>query len=179
VRWYLRYGLFYCYRDVEELLAERGVDVEHVTVYRWVQLFTPLVIDAARPCQHSAGDRWFVDGDSAVQRLPCWPAADAGIYPLGMRIVVAAFLAALLGAVAGSALTIAVAKEGPSGAVGAPGAPGPAGPPGKLVLPPGCPAGDPMVWKTVKVMETLIFRDRLVSATVLICGDTSLEPGAL
>jgi transposase-like protein len=32
VRWYLRYGL--SYRDVEELMAERGVDVDHVTVYR-------------------------------------------------------------------------------------------------------------------------------------------------
>jgi transposase-like protein len=35
VRWYLRFGL--SYRDVEELLAERGVEVDHVTVYRWVQ----------------------------------------------------------------------------------------------------------------------------------------------
>jgi transposase-like protein len=59
VRWYLRYGL--SYRDVEELLAERGVDVDHVTIYRWVQRFTPLVIEAARPCRHSVGDRWFVD----------------------------------------------------------------------------------------------------------------------
>jgi transposase-like protein len=32
VRWYLRYGL--SYRDVEELLAERGVDVDHVTIFR-------------------------------------------------------------------------------------------------------------------------------------------------
>ena len=30
VRWYLRYGL--SYRDVEELLAERGIEVDHVTV---------------------------------------------------------------------------------------------------------------------------------------------------
>jgi transposase-like protein len=59
VRWYLRYG--FSYRDVEELLAERGIDVDHVTIYRWVQRFTPLVIDATRPCRHSAGDRWFVD----------------------------------------------------------------------------------------------------------------------
>ncbi|MBV9729019.1 MAG: IS6 family transposase, partial [Pseudonocardiales bacterium] len=44
VRWYLRYGL--SYRDVEELLAERGITVEHVTLYRWVQRFTPLLIDA-------------------------------------------------------------------------------------------------------------------------------------
>jgi hypothetical protein len=35
VRWYLRYGL--SYRDVEELLAERGVEVDHVTVFRWVR----------------------------------------------------------------------------------------------------------------------------------------------
>ena len=59
VRWYLRYGL--SYRDVEELLAERGIDADHVTIYRWVQRFTPLVIEAARPCRHSVGERWFVD----------------------------------------------------------------------------------------------------------------------
>jgi transposase-like protein len=47
VRWYLRYGL--SYRDVEELLAERGIAVDHVTVYRWGQRFTPLFADAARP----------------------------------------------------------------------------------------------------------------------------------
>ena len=59
VRWYLRYGL--SYRDVEELLAERGVDVDHVTVYRWVQRFTPEFVEAARPHRHCPGDRWFVD----------------------------------------------------------------------------------------------------------------------
>src|SRR5439155_10105677 len=59
VRWYLRYCL--SYRDVEELLAERGVKVDHVTVYRWVQRFTPLLADAARFTRHSPGDRWFVD----------------------------------------------------------------------------------------------------------------------
>jgi transposase-like protein len=59
VRWYLRYGL--SYRDVEELLAERGITVDHVTIYRWVQRFTPLLIEAAQPCRHAPGDRWFVD----------------------------------------------------------------------------------------------------------------------
>jgi transposase, IS6 family len=59
VRWYLRFGL--SYRDLEELLAERGVDVDHVTLYRWVQRFTPQLVDAARPRRHSGGDRWFVD----------------------------------------------------------------------------------------------------------------------
>jgi transposase-like protein len=59
VRWYLRYGL--SYRDVEELLAERGIEVDHVTVYRWVQRFAPLLAHAARFTRHTPGDRWFVD----------------------------------------------------------------------------------------------------------------------
>jgi len=59
VRWYLRYGL--SYRDLEELLAERGIQMDHVSVYRWVQRFTPLFLEAARPCRHAPGDRWFVD----------------------------------------------------------------------------------------------------------------------
>ena len=59
VRWYLRYGL--SYRDLEDVLAERGIDVDHVTLFRWVQRFTPLLIDAARRCRHAVGDRWFVD----------------------------------------------------------------------------------------------------------------------
>ncbi|MBV8992868.1 MAG: IS6 family transposase [Pseudonocardiales bacterium] len=59
VRWYLRYGL--SYRDVEELLAERNIVVDHVSIYRWVQRCTPLLIDAARPCRPVPGDRWFVD----------------------------------------------------------------------------------------------------------------------
>jgi transposase-like protein len=59
VRWYLRFGL--SYRDVEELLTERGVEVDHVTIYRWVLRFTPLLADAARPCRHRVGDRWRVD----------------------------------------------------------------------------------------------------------------------
>jgi transposase-like protein len=46
---------------VEDLLAERGIVVDHVTIYRWVQRFTPELIDAARPSRHVAGDRWFVD----------------------------------------------------------------------------------------------------------------------
>ena len=59
VRWYPRYGL--SYRDVEELLAERGIEVDHVTVYRGVQRFTPLLVHVARFRRHPPGDRWFVD----------------------------------------------------------------------------------------------------------------------
>ena len=59
VRWYLRFGL--SYRDVEELLAERGIDVDHVTIYRWVQRFSSQFAHAARPSRHAVGDRWHVD----------------------------------------------------------------------------------------------------------------------
>src|SRR5207302_1131217 len=59
VRWYLRFGL--SYRDVEELLAERGMEVDHVTVYRWVQRFAPEFAEAATPRRHAVGDRWYVD----------------------------------------------------------------------------------------------------------------------
>src|ERR1700722_416374 len=69
VRWYLRYGL--SYRDVEELLAERGIAVDHVTIYRWVQRFTPEFIEAARPCRHASGDRWFAD-ETYVKVAGAW-----------------------------------------------------------------------------------------------------------
>ena len=46
---------------MEELLAERGITVNHVTVYRWVQRLTPEFIEAARLCRHAPGDRWFAD----------------------------------------------------------------------------------------------------------------------
>jgi len=69
VRWYLRFAL--SYRDVEELLAERGLDVDHVTVYRWVARFTPRLGEAARPCRHRPGERWFVD-DTYVKVAGRW-----------------------------------------------------------------------------------------------------------
>src|SRR5512132_1925 len=69
VRWYLRFAL--SSRDVEELLAERGVQVDHVTVYRWVQRFTPLLAEAARPCRHTVGSRWYVD-ETYVKVAGCW-----------------------------------------------------------------------------------------------------------
>jgi IS6 family transposase len=59
VRWYLRSGL--SYRDLEELLAERGIEVDHVTLFRWVHRFTPELIEGARSSRHTVGDRWFVD----------------------------------------------------------------------------------------------------------------------
>jgi transposase-like protein len=47
VRWYLRYSL--SYRDLEEIMAEGGLAVDHVTIWRWVQHYAPLVESAAAP----------------------------------------------------------------------------------------------------------------------------------
>jgi transposase-like protein len=52
----LRFGL--SYRDVEELLAERGIEVDHVTAYRWVRRFAPLLVDAGRFGRHRVAGRW-------------------------------------------------------------------------------------------------------------------------
>jgi transposase-like protein len=39
VRWYCKYGI--SYRDLEEMMQERGVEVDHVTLYRWVIKYAP------------------------------------------------------------------------------------------------------------------------------------------
>jgi IS6 family transposase len=46
---------------VEELLAERGIEVDHVSIYRWVQRFAQEFAEAATPRRHAVGDRWHVD----------------------------------------------------------------------------------------------------------------------
>ena len=61
VGWYLRFSL--SYRDVEELLAERGLLVDHVTVWRWVQRYAPEMERRLRPRLESTNDSWRVDSD--------------------------------------------------------------------------------------------------------------------
>jgi transposase-like protein len=83
VRWYLRFGL--SYRDIEELLDERGVEVDHVSVSRWVLRFTPLLADAAKPYRHIVGDRWFVD-ETHVKVAGPWRYADRAVDQSGQVI---------------------------------------------------------------------------------------------
>jgi transposase, IS6 family len=53
------------------LLAGRGIAVDHVTIYRWVQRFTPEFIETAWPCRHAPGDRWFAD-ETYVKVAGAW-----------------------------------------------------------------------------------------------------------
>ena len=59
IRMYLRYKL--TYRDVEELLIERGIEPDHVTIWRWVQWFIPFIKAMAAPARHCVGTIWYVD----------------------------------------------------------------------------------------------------------------------
>jgi len=63
--------------NAEELLAEHGTEVDHVTVYRWVQRFTRFT-DAARQCQHSPRKQRFVDHRARIH-FPVWRQLDDGV----------------------------------------------------------------------------------------------------
>jgi transposase-like protein len=59
IGWYLRFSL--SYRDVEELLAERGVHADHVTIWRWVQRYAPELEKRLRKRLKATNDSWRVD----------------------------------------------------------------------------------------------------------------------
>ncbi len=59
VRWYLRYNL--SYRDVEELMAERGIVVDHSTINRWVVKYAPLLVEPAKNHEPKVGISWRLD----------------------------------------------------------------------------------------------------------------------
>ena len=59
VRWYLRYSL--SYRDLEEMMADRGLSVDHFTIFRWVQTYAPELDKRCRPHLKQTNDSWRVD----------------------------------------------------------------------------------------------------------------------
>jgi transposase-like protein len=59
IRWYLAYAL--SLRDLEEMMAERGILVDHSTLYRWIIRLTPLLSKAFRRYKRAVGARWRMD----------------------------------------------------------------------------------------------------------------------
>jgi putative transposase len=59
VRWYLAYSL--SLRNLEEMMAERGIAVDHATLHRWVIRLVPLLDKAFRLHKRAAGHRWRMD----------------------------------------------------------------------------------------------------------------------
>jgi transposase, IS6 family len=62
VRWYLRYSL--SYRDLEEMMGERGLHVDHTTISRWVQAYAPERDKRCRRHLKAGNDSWRVDETS-------------------------------------------------------------------------------------------------------------------
>ena len=69
VRWYLRYAL--SYRDLEEMMAERGLCVDHTTIYRWVQRSAPELEKRCRPYLNATNDSWRVD-ETSIKVKKIW-----------------------------------------------------------------------------------------------------------
>ncbi len=59
VRWYLAYSL--SLRDLEEMLTERGINVDHATIHRWVVHFSPLLLDRFNQRKRAVTGKWHVD----------------------------------------------------------------------------------------------------------------------
>jgi IS6 family transposase len=60
VRWYCRYGI--SYRDLERIMGERGVNVDHSTIYRWIQRYAPEIEKRLRwQWRRPASTSWRVD----------------------------------------------------------------------------------------------------------------------
>jgi transposase, IS6 family len=59
VRWYLRYPL--SYRNLEEMMQERGLQMDHTTIYRWVQSYAPELDQRCRSHLMPTSDSWRVD----------------------------------------------------------------------------------------------------------------------
>jgi len=59
VRWYLAYSL--SYRDIEAIMQERGFDVDHSTIHRWVIQYAPLLEQKFRQIKRKPCGRWRLD----------------------------------------------------------------------------------------------------------------------
>ena len=66
VRWYCRFQL--SYRDIEVMMSERGLEVDHSTVFRWVQRYAPEINKRIRPHLKMSGASYRVDETYILRR---------------------------------------------------------------------------------------------------------------
>ncbi len=59
VRWYLAYGL--SLRDLEEMMAERGISVDHATIHRWVVRYSTELLERFNSRKRAVTGKWHVD----------------------------------------------------------------------------------------------------------------------
>jgi IS6 family transposase len=71
VRWYCKYGI--SYRELQEMLAERGVNVDHSTIYRWVQRYAPEMEKRLRWYWRNPSDLCPWHMDETYVKVNGWP----------------------------------------------------------------------------------------------------------
>jgi transposase-like protein len=82
-RWYLRYAL--SYRDLEEMMRERGLSLDHTTIYRWIQANTPGLEKRIRHHLRLTNDSYRVD-ETYVKIKGEWKHLYRAVYSMGQTI---------------------------------------------------------------------------------------------
>jgi putative transposase len=59
IRWYLTYGL--SLRDLKEMMAERGISIDHSTIHRWVVHFSPVLLQRFNRRKRAVTGKWYMD----------------------------------------------------------------------------------------------------------------------
>ncbi len=91
VRWYLAYGL--SLRNREEMMAERGVTVDHATIHRWTVHYAPLLLEQFNRHKRAVSLRWHVD-ETYIKVRGRWMCVDA---PLNARKIITRDLGTAIG----------------------------------------------------------------------------------
>lgn len=83
VRWYLRYTL--TYRDLEEIMTERGIATDHSTIYRWVQRYGSELDERCRRHLRLPNDSWHLD-ETFIKVRNALPRSSRNHFRLGRQL---------------------------------------------------------------------------------------------
>jgi len=103
VRWYLAYGL--SLRNLEEMMAERGISVDHATIHRWVIRYSPELLKRFNSRKRAVTGKWHVD-ETYIKVRGRWMYLYRAIDSHGERTT-----GTVLGAAAGALLGREVARS--------------------------------------------------------------------
>jgi len=91
IRWYLAYNL--SLRNLEEMMAERGISVDHATVHRWVVRYSPELLERFNLRKRSVSRKWHVD-ETYIKVRGRWTCVDA---PCDARKIITYDLGTVIG----------------------------------------------------------------------------------
>jgi transposase-like protein len=91
VRWYLQFLI--SYRDLERIFSDRGIQVDHTTLFRWIQAYAPELEKRIRPHLRMTNGSWRVD-ETYIRVNGEWVCVDA---PLNARKIITRDLGTAIG----------------------------------------------------------------------------------